>query len=130
MKTNGENNVPNNQSNKIILEFTLTIDFSKAQKAFKYGDLVYVIDSQDANRGLYGSIANHTRLLRMTNLREDWLEKLVSNNQFEPENLVVDFGGGHGDQWSKLYHVSQIVNVRLLGQNVLTEYQSQNKAKE
>lgn len=104
-------------------EFTVSVNFSDAQKAFKHGELVYIIDKDDANGGLYGVIANHSRLLQMTNLRQDWLDKLVSNKPFEPEYLVVDFGGGHGDKWSKLYHVSQLVNVRLLGQKVLDLYQ-------
>lgn len=108
-----------------MTEFTVTINFSEAQSAFKHGELVYVIDKDDGNSGLYGQIANHTRLLQMTNLRQDWLDKLVSNKPFDPKYLVVDFGGGHGDTWSKLYHVSQLVNVRLLGQRVLTLYESQ-----
>lgn len=102
-------------------KFTVTVDFTEAQAGFTHNELVFVIDKDDANFRHYGRIANQTAFLQMKSPRKDWYELLIKNKPFEPEYLIVDFGS-YDNKWSKLYHVSQLVNVRLLGQKVLTAF--------
>jgi hypothetical protein len=106
-------------------KITVSIDLSKAQSAFQHNELVYVIDKTDGNYGYYGTIANQTALPH--NLREDWREKLAQNKPFDREYFIVNFGGHGSDRWSSLYHKSQIINVRLLGQLVLEQSRAGNE---
>lgn len=92
----------------------LRLDIDSLPTASTAGDLVWVADKSDSNYGRYGVIENYHRLLRP--LRSDWQEKMSLNPPFGDRlYVVVQFGGGGGDIWWSLYHVSQLICVRHLG---------------
>lgn len=103
-----------------IVNINLSKIIEYAQSHYQTGDLVLVI-TDDPNKNNYGRVSTTNSIYRSLRMREDWREKLQKNSNGRLENMIVDFGG-YGDKWSKMYHATEIVNVRLLGQYIASNY--------
>jgi ribosomal protein L36 len=95
----------------------------KTCQVIRHEAKVVVIDKDNSNYRNWGTVENFRiyEPIRGHKLRQDWADKLRANDNNDPEYCVVRFGSrGYGsDTWAGLFHKSQLINVNLLGYEMI-----------